>query len=348
MKENFPFNLKISGHYHSTPHDGIVSILSEPKLGKKGWSVKCDRIHLENMPKPKFEMKISKNQVDKIFGILNKNENPKFNIENETTEEIVNRIKKRFDIHDAITYGTIQGDVYFLIVTGSSGIGKSYSVIKKMEELGKVENIDFVVIKGHITAINLYRLMYEFKDTGKVIIIDDADSILFDENALNLLKSGLDSDKTRRISWMSNALKNEDIPKSFIYEGAMIFLSNINFQSIIDEGKNKISPHLNALMSKSLYLDLNLWSSKEIFAWIEHIVKNNNDFYPGVSRENKEIFLFFTKKNINKFRILSIREIKKLTGPYLSNPHDWKNSIEILSMKNKQFFYLNKVKNKLS
>lgn len=335
MEKEF-LNMKIKGFYRSKPFEGFVTLLSEPKYGKKGWFINVKSSYFQNN---KARLKISETQAQKIsdqFNNFNKTILLKKNPKEESIEEIAKHIKKRFEILESITCGATKGHVYSIIVTGSPGIGKSFSVIKQLENLGKIEGTDFIVVKGHITSINLYRLMYEFKDSGKIIIIDDADSILFDENALNILKSGLDSDKNRRISWMSDALKNEDVPKTFIYEGSIIFLSNINFQKIIDEGKSKILPHLNALMSRSLYLDLNLWSRKEILAWIEYVVKNNEDFCSHISKEDKDIILSFTKENIDKFRTISIREIKKLIGLYLSDSNEWKNNAEILLMKNKQ------------
>ncbi|MCS7316700.1 MAG: hypothetical protein NZZ41_00050 [Candidatus Dojkabacteria bacterium] len=327
--------IKISGFYKSTKYEeDFVYLVSPPKLGKKGWFITVNGEPSLFMPKHVFRLLISEKDAKRILNYINNNED-KNKINNKNIDELIKDIKRRFDVLDNLTNGVVNGYIHSVIVTGSPGIGKSFSIINKLNELNKIEDEDYVLVKGHITSINLYRLMYSYKDKGKIIILDDADSILFDENALNILKSGLDTGKRRKISWMSDALKNEDIPNSFVYEGCMMFLSNINFQQIIEENKSKIAPHLNALMSRSLYLDLNLWTKIEIFSWIKYVF-SNTVFDENLTKEDKENILIFIEQNLEKFRILSLRELRKLTSIYLTDKQNWQNIASVLLLKKEQ------------
>ena len=62
----------------------------------------------------------------------------------------------------------------------------------------------------------------------------------------------------------------------------MIFISNLVFQTFVDEGRNKDAQHFEALMSRSLYLDLRLHNRDELGVWVKHIAQNGKIF----DREN--------------------------------------------------------------
>ena len=74
------------------------------------------------------------------------------------------------------------------------------------------------------------------------------------------MKGALDTTKRRVISWRSEKIfeaeDGEAIPSSFDFEGAVIFVTNKNFDREIMRS-SKLTPHLEALISRSFYLDLN-------------------------------------------------------------------------------------------
>jgi len=100
-----------------------------------------------------------------------------------------------------------------VILTGSGGIGKTYTVNKSLKAEGFVdvsnlesfeEGVDlprkhYRVIKGYSTAKALYRILFENKDS--VLILDDCDSVFKDADAANVLKSALDSSDERIVCW---------------------------------------------------------------------------------------------------------------------------------------------------
>lgn len=146
----------------------------------------------------------------------------------------------------------IDGEMFSLILTGQPGVGKSFIVMKQLEARGLKRNEDFFKITGKSTAAGMYISMYEHN--GKILVYDDCDSVFKDENAVNVLKGGLDTSKLREISWNSAApLKTagkSSVPKKFDFTGKIIFISNLS--------KKKIS---GALQSRAFMLEIAL--SKE-------------------------------------------------------------------------------------
>ena len=165
--------------------------------------------------------------------------------------QILNDLKERFDILSLLTKGAVAKNIRAMVVTGAPGVGKTYTVENILEH----SNVPHEIVRGSLSALHLYMLAYKFRRPGNVIVLDDADSIFNDEDALNILKALCDTSSTRKVSYLKEApqLKEEDIPQSFEFNGAMIFISNLDFQTFVDEGKNKYAQHFEALMSRSLY-----------------------------------------------------------------------------------------------
>ena len=169
-----------------------------------------------------------------------------------------------------------------------------------------------------------------------MIVLDDADSIFNDEEALNILKALCDTSSVRKVSWMkeSNALVEDDVPKQYEFNGAMIFISNLDFQRFVDEGKNKYAQHFEALMSRSLYLDLRLHNKDELGVWVNHIANDGRIF----DRENvptnlRQPILSFLTDNREKLREPSIRTLMKTCQLAKDNPKQWEGIARVLLTK---------------
>jgi hypothetical protein len=176
-------------------------------------------------------------------------------------------------------------------------------------------------------------LAYKFRKPGNVIVLDDADSIFNDEDALNILKALCDTSSSRKVSYMKEApqLKEADIPQQFEFGGAMIFISNLDFQTFVDEGKNKYAQHFEALMSRSLYLDLRLHNRNELGVWVEHIASSGRIFdREDVPNHLRTPILSFLKTHRDSLRELSIRTLMKLCGLAKDNPTRWESIARVL------------------
>lgn len=78
------------------------------------------------------------------------------------------------------------------LVCGTSGIGKSFLVEEILEEeFNYRRDLHYVIYKGSMTEAGLFTVIR--KNPNKILILDDCDSVWESDNALNLLKGGLDS-----------------------------------------------------------------------------------------------------------------------------------------------------------
>ena len=246
--------------------------------------------------------------------------------------DVLTDLTERFKILSLLTQGTVAKNVRAMVVTGAPGVGKTYTVENILEHSGTKHEI----VRGALSAVNLYKLAYRNRKPGNVVVLDDADSIFNDEDALNLLKALCDTSSTRRVSWMkeSQALIGDDVPQQFEFEGALIFISNLDFQTFVDEGKNKYAQHFEALMSRSLYLDLHLHSRNELGVWVEHIAKAGKIFErEEVSTDTGKAILSFIKNNRETLRELSIRTLLKTCQLAKTHPKDWERMAKVLLTK---------------
>jgi len=126
-------------------------------------------------------------------------------------------------------------------------------------------------------------------------------------------------------------LKENDIPQNFEYNGAMIFISNLDFQTFVDEGKNKYAQHFEALMSRSLYLDLRLHNRDELGVWVNHIANAGKIFdREDVPQNLRAPILSFLTTHRSDLRELSIRTLMKLCGLAKDNPARWESIARVL------------------
>ena len=252
-----------------------------------------------------------------------------------TDAEILSDLTERFEILGVLTKGTIARNVRAVTVTGAPGVGKTYTVEKILDYCKEKQGTQFEIVRGALSAVNLYKLAYRNRKPGNVIVLDDADSIFNDEDALNLLKVLCDSSETRKVSWMkeSNALTSEDIPQRFEFNGAIIFISNLDFQKFVDEGRNKYAQHFEAIMSRSLYLDLRLHTRDELAVWIEHVATAGNIFRrEGLTDMQGEAVLSFLNVHRDNLRELSLRTLIK-AAQLVKSHQQWEKVAKVLLLK---------------
>ena len=121
----------------------------------------------------------------------------------ETDAQVIKRLRERFDILNDMTQASVDGVVRGMVVTGPPGVGKSFGVENVLKDAGIMKKLSndslrrFGVEKGAATPIGLYQLLYDYSADGSVLVLDDCDSVLYDELSLNLLKAALDSGKKR-------------------------------------------------------------------------------------------------------------------------------------------------------
>lgn len=244
--------------------------------------------------------------------------------------QILTDLKLRFDMLSRLTRGAIAADIRAIVATGAPGVGKTYTVEQMLERQAKDKH---VIVRGTLSAINLYMLAWQYRHAGNVIVLDDADDIFHDEDALNILKVLCDTSANRKVSYRKEAhqLKEADIPQEFTFNGAMIFISNVDFQKFVDEGKNKFAAHMGALMSRSLYLDLAIHDRNSLGVWVGHIAQTGRIFdRESVPMALRKPILDFIKDNRDDLRELSIRTLMKVCALAKANPTAWDKDARVL------------------
>ena len=256
----------------------------------------------------------------------------------ESDEEVIERIRQRFEILDEMATAATTGDIRAMIVSGPPGVGKSFGVERIVEKACLFDQISgkrlrAEVVKGSATAIGLYTTLYKYSDTNCVLVFDDCDSILLDDVCLNLLKGALDSGKKRKISWLSdsNMLRREGVPDSFNFNGSVIFITNLKFDQMKSQ---KLRDHLDALQSRCHYLDLTLDTMRDKVLRIKQIAKDGElfaeyDFDQVVQDE----IIGFLEENKNKMREMSLRMAIKVADLRKSFPLKWKAMAAVTCMK---------------
>ena len=260
-------------------------------------------------------------------------------LSHETDSEIIERLRARFGILDDMTRAVKAGHVRAMIVSGPPGVGKSHgveTVLSKHDVFANVANDEklrkYEVVKGAMSALGLYKKLYEFSDKKCILVFDDCDSILLDDLSLNILKAALDSSKKRVISWNtdSRALKDEAVPNSFEFKGGAIFITNIKFDNV---KSRRLKDHLEALESRCHYLDLTIDTTREKMLRIKQIVGDGMlDDYEFEDAQKQEI-IDFIDINKSKMRELSLRMVLKVADLRKSMPGSWQAIAEVTCMR---------------
>jgi predicted AAA+ superfamily ATPase len=257
----------------------------------------------------------------------------------ETDEQIMERLRERFQILDDMTKAVKQGNVRAMIVSGPPGVGKSYGVETVLQKADLFNTLaekkpKFEVVKGAMSAIGLYAKLYEFSDAGNVVVFDDCDSILMEDLSLNILKGALDSSSRRFISWNTDSriLRSEGIPDRFEFRGAAIFITNIKFEHVRSK---KLRDHLDALESRCHYIDLQMDTTREKILRIKQIVTDGMlDRYDFDNIDIvKDELVEFIVDNQSKLRELSLRMVLKLADLRKSFPANWQSMARTTCMR---------------
>ena len=255
----------------------------------------------------------------------------------ETDEEAIDRIRERFEVLTQMTEATQEGNVRAMIVSGPPGVGKSYGVeeqLNKSDIFNKLSDTPpkFEVVRGSMSALGLYQKLYKFSNPGNILVLDDCDTVLFDDVSLNILKAALDSSKKRYISWNSESrvLANEGVPDRFEYKGSVIMITNIKFNYVKSK---KLQDHLAAIMSRCHYLDLTMDSSRDKFLRCKQTVKDGNMLSEyGFSEEEGQGLIQFMEDNKEHLNEISLRMVTKLAD-LKKMSDDWQKLARVTCMK---------------
>jgi hypothetical protein len=209
-----------------------------------------------------------------------------------------------------------------VIVTGEGGLGKSHTVMRQLKLNGMRDFSElpvgtitsdknyYVVVKGYSTPKGLFRTLYE--NRTKLIVFDDCDSILRNDDAANLLKAALDSYDRRIVTWNAESFGESDLPRSFEFEGAVIFISNMAMRKIPQ-----------AVITRAACADVSM-TRAEIVTRMREIIKDS-EFLPEFPMSVKTEALDFIGKNINnpQIKTINLRSLIGVATNRMYKPERW-------------------------
>ena len=333
----------ISGSYRNQPvTNEVFTLVKGFQTGKKG-----NYVTVKNEGQFAIAINEVKVKVDGIEDIQFLNgdqvigtQAPKqVEVVSESDEAAMDRIASRFNVLDEMSKACISGDIRAMIVTGPPGVGKSHGVTLQMEKASMFDKIAgkkvrFNTVKGAMSAIGLFVLLYKYSDAKNVLVFDDCD-IWEDQDAVNILKGALDSGKTRRISYNkdSRILREEGVPNTFNFHGSIIFITNKSFDA---KKASRMQPHLDALQSRCHFLDLTINTERDKMMRIKQVYR---DADPGLfvdydfDQVQQDSIMEYMWDNCNKLREISLRMVLKIADLVKISPNNWKELAKATCMR---------------
>lgn len=224
----------------------------------------------------------------------------------EDGEDVKWPINQRFEFVTQLVDMVAKGNANSVLITGPGGLGKTHTVKEALQANGMEDVSSFEteapskaykMIKGYSTAKGLYRELYMNRDS--VLVFDDCDDVLKDATAMNLLKGALDSYDKRVISWNAD-MKDDDLPRSFVFHGRVIFISNMRREQIA-----------NALLTRAYCIDLKMTSDQKVER-MQHMV-DSASFMPSFSQKHKEDAMQLIRSLQGEVKELSLRTLQAVT-----------------------------------
>ncbi len=235
-----------------------------------------------------------------------------------TIEEAESEAKKdpSMDVFKTIELNTIQvarGRSNSLIITGQAGIGKTSVVTDTLSSIGFRPGTAYFKATGDISTAGLYEILFKYRK--RLLLFDDCDSVFEDSDSTNMLKGALDTYAKRTVTnykkgsgyydaegkddMEMDAIYEKDgkLPKHFIFEGQIIFISNLE-EDEFDA----------ALISRSLHVDVNL-SRDEVIKRIRQIMVRISPEVEPVKREEAFAYLLEVTANYPTKFDLNIRTL---------------------------------------
>jgi hypothetical protein len=108
-----------------------------------------------------------------------------------------------------------------LIIIGNAGLQKSRQVRAAIPG-------DSLWVEGHVTLFQLYIDLYNHRENGNMVVIDDADGLITSRDGVRLLKCLCQTEEKKIVAWHSSATKLEEqgIPKSFTTQNRVCIIAN--------------------------------------------------------------------------------------------------------------------------
>lgn len=230
--------------------------------------------------------------------------------------EIEAKKDPRMDVFKTIELNTIQvarQRSNSLIITGQAGIGKTNTVTETLSSIGLKNGTAYFKATGDISTAGLYEILFKYRK--RLILFDDCDAVFKDPDSVNMLKGALDTYEKRTVTNLKRGSsyydgegmtdmqldemyeKDGKLPKSFIFQGQIIFVSNLSETQFDD-----------AIISRSLHVDVTL-TREEVIKRIRQIMVRISPEVEPVKREEAFAYLLEITANYPTKFDLNIRTL---------------------------------------
>ena len=255
-------------------------------------------------------------------------------------KEIIQQVTERFEGLELFAEDIGRGKMRSVIISGAPGIGKTYKLLEVLNRMNANGQTTFHRTAGYVSTIEMYRMLFEYRHAGNVIMFDDTDNVFYDDNSLNILKAALDSIPQRVISYRTKStvdvgedddlddwdVDERGLPAEFEFNGTCIFVTNVDFYAYLDGPKTRVTPHVEALLNRTQYLDMCLHNSRAIALWIQHMVNDQKMLLKpehGLTKEQSDAVLSFIVTHYKDIHRPSLRTAVGIADLVRNHPDRW-------------------------
>jgi hypothetical protein len=225
-----------------------------------------------------------------------------------------------------------------VLISGDAGFGKTHFTKLGLSEIENIDDVDYV--KGSsITAAAMYCKLYQSKDPGQVLVLDDVDIVhktSAERNAiLDMFKAATEpTTDDRTIEWAradrNTLMKDNDIPNKFVFKGSIVWITNERIEDIAQQAKS----HWNAISSR--FRQIPVWlNEQEKLMYTIHLVedvdilgKDCNAKEGGYSDDIKKKTIDYIRKNWKSMNDVSPRVSISIADTIENFPNDWETYAE--------------------
>jgi len=211
------------------------------------------------------------------------------------------------------------------ILQGPPGLGKSFVVAQALTAQGLTEGEDYKIVKGHLTPLQLFTLLYLYRRKGQVLVLDDCDDVFQNEMGLSFVKAATDPDN-RRVSYESSRqpIISGSVVTDFVYNGTLIICSNITMSS---GRQGRRSQHMAAIYSRTTNWPMGWHTRERKFAQVFNMVVHHDylarDTRTALTADQKLDLLKFLLQNLDEINTLDLRLPQKIAAEINADPADW-------------------------
>jgi hypothetical protein len=266
------------------------------KEEKPSKQVAEEKEHYESIMREK-EIKVRKEEIQKEYEKILKSE--------------TSNLRKYYFVLERFVETILEAKYnHSLFLTGRAGLGKSYTVMKTLNKEKNKKKMDYKLILGNITPLELYHNLYQYRTS--ILVFDDTQALLKNKQSMSLLLSAMwtaNPDNIRNVNWLSSSQKLK-APQNFDFEGKIIFIAN--------EIPKDVEPVVSRCMDYELVL-----SYADILLIMTEIAKMPHKV---LTKEQRLEVLNWIKENTDEtVENFDLRLQSKLETLYEYNKENWKD-----------------------